>query len=101
MKNNTQGLRHLIGTWRAEWLKDATPSRASFSRRPIIMSAIASLGLLWFASTASAVTKTWTGGAADSNWLLDNNWNPSGQPASSDDVVVPNSGVTINPIAAG
>src|SRR6202171_3294913 len=100
MKNNTQGLLHLIGTWRAEWIKDASPSRASFSRKPIIMSAIAILGLLWLASTASAVTRTWTG-AAGSDWHDNNNWNPSGEPASSDDVVIPNSGVTINPIATG
>ena len=47
---------------------------------PILLSALA--------LTASAGTKTWTGNAGTSNYGTAGNWDPSGVPAETDDVII-------------
>lgn len=45
--------------------------------------------ILFFSCSAFGAVKTWTGAGADANWATAANWNPSGAPAASDDLVFP------------
>ncbi len=50
---------------------------------------ILSLALLLAVFSLAAVTKTWTGALLINDWGQSGNWNPSGVPTSSDDVIIP------------
>src|SRR4051812_21527285 len=54
---------------------------------------------LGFSTVSSAATKTWTG-ASDNNFSNSNNWNPSGQLGSDDDLVFPLGGTVHNDISS-
>ncbi len=64
----------------------------------VFMQALLILGLGIFSSNVSAqTTKTWDGGAGNSNWGDQNNWNNNTLPSNTDDVVlVNNQSVTVN-----
>lgn len=66
--------------------------QSRFSFPTLLPTAIA----LFTASSSSAATKTWDGGAATANWSDAANWNADGAPTSSDAVVLDNS--TVNPV---
>ena len=43
-----------------------------------------------FVFAANGETKTWTNATTDGKWLTAGNWNPSGVPASTDDIIIEN-----------
>ena len=57
-------------------------------------SKIALLCAAAFAAAAHAGTKTWTGAAGTLAWGTAGNWDPSGVPAETDDVVIDGAAVT-------
>lgn len=50
--------------------------------------------------TGYSPTPTWTG-ATSTDWNTASNWNPAVVPASTDNVIIPNSGITNFPVVSG